>query len=242
MLFREEVTFSKGMRKHFVPFLVFMLFFSLFIAFPCKGDIVWSDNFDDGNYDGWIVWNGTFSAEDHTLKPVLGAKYWIGHVSTVTNGTWSFDELVGGGIVVWLMHDNVEQGLVVASYFDTDGFHLRLYSVSSKGSNVIGDYIFNSGISSWQHIDVTRNVDGRTCLYLNGTLLIDVVDQAVIKSWFFEYLPYGVAAIDNIVVSNTIDIQLPPPFYMQTWFIVTVGAFAVAIIVSLLMHKKQQLS
>ena len=233
---------SRGIKKYSVPFLIFLLCFSLFMAPPCKADIVWSDNFDDGNYDGWFVVNGTFSAEDHTLKPVLGNNdYEIGHVSTVTNGTWSFDELVGGGIVIWLMHDNAEQGLVVASYFDTDAIHLRLYSISSEGSNVIGEYIFNSGTSVWQHIDVTRNLDGRTCVYLNGTLLVDVVDHAVIKSWFFEYLPYGVAAIDNIVISNTVDIQPPPPFYMQIWFLATVGAFAAAFIVAILMHKKQQL-
>lgn len=235
-------TDMNGLKKFSILILIILLCVSLFVAFPCKAEIVWSDNFDDGNYDGWIVWNGTFSAEDHTLKPMTGYnKYWIGHLSTVTNGTWSFDVLVGGGIVIWLMSDSEEQGLLIASYLDTDGIHLRLYSVSSEGSNVLGEYVYNSDASAWQHIDVTRNSDGRTCLYLNSTLLVDVVDHAVIKSRFFKYLPYGVAAIDNIVVSNTIDIQQPPPFYMQVWFLATVGAFAAGIILVLLRHRKLQL-
>ena len=84
-------------------------------------------------------------------------------------------------------------------------------------------------------------MDGRTCVYLNGTLVIDVVDHVVRKSWFFMLTEVRDSAIDNIIVSNTIDIEPPsPPFYMQTWFIATVFtvvAMAVVIVV-LLMRKK----
>jgi hypothetical protein len=240
---------QRDMRKYSVPFLVILLCTILFMAFPCKADIVWSDDFDDGNYDGWYVGNGTFFVVDHTLKPVLFEdnpyrlpwSHWINHLSTVTNGTWSFDVLVGEGIVVWLMYDSVEYGLVVASFIDTFGTHLRLDSVSSAGANVSGEYIFNGGISSWQHIDVTRNLDGRTCVYLNGTLCIDVVDHVVRKSWFFMLDAYRDDAIDNIVVSNTVDIEPPsPPLYMQSWFIATVFTVVatVVVIVVLLMRKK----
>ena len=232
------------MRKYSVPFLVILLCINLFMAFPCKADIVWSDNFDDGNYDGWYVWNATYSAAEHTLKLVsisVSNNYGISHLSKVTNGTWSFDELVGEAIVVWLMYDAVENGLVVSSSFATDGTHLRLYTVSSEGANVVGEYIFNGGISAWQHIDVTRNVEGRTCVYLNGTLVIDVVDHVVRKSWLFMITHYRNSAIDNIVVSNTVDIEPPsPPLYMQTWFIATVFTVVamVVVIVVLLMRKK----
>ncbi len=105
---------------------------------------------------------------------------------------------------------------------------------------MIGEYILYSG-TSWQHIDVTRNVEGRTCVYLNRTLYIDMVDHVIRKSWSFWYGPLSGAAIDNIVVSNTVDIEPPPqPFYMQTWFLATVGAVAVAaiILVIFLRHKK----
>jgi len=230
------------MRKYSVPFLVILLCTTLFMVFPCKADVVWSDNFDDGNYDGWYVLNGTFSAIDHTLKPVLGDnKYLIAHLSTVTNGTWSFDELVGEGIAVWLTYDNVEYGLVVVTFIATDGTHLRLDSVSSQGADMSRGYIFNSGIASWQHIDVTRNLDGRICIYLNGTLVIDVVDHVVRKSWFFMLDAYRDDAIDNIVVSNTVDIEPPsPPFYMQTWFIATVfTVVAVAVVIVVLLMRRK---
>jgi hypothetical protein len=106
---------------------------------------------------------------------------------------------------------------------------------------VTGEYMFNGGISSWQHIDVTRNLDGRTCIYLNGTLVLDVADHVVRKSWFFIFYQNMESAIDNIVVSNTVDIEPPsPPFYMQTWFIATVFTVVatVVVILILLMRRK----
>ncbi|MDH5439911.1 MAG: hypothetical protein ACETWE_02970 [Candidatus Bathyarchaeia archaeon] len=55
-------------------------------------------------------------------------------------------------------------------------------------------------------------------------------------------------AIDNIVVSDTVDIEPPPPknatptpFYMQTWFLLTVGVAVIAIvaIVAFLKYRKR---
>jgi hypothetical protein len=216
------------------------------MTFSCKAATVWSDNFDDGNYDGWVVWNGTFSAEDHTLKLLLGTPNYgiISHLSKVNNGTWSFDELIGEGLLVWLTYDpETDYGLVISSYFETPSVHIELYSVSPDETKVVGEYTFNSyqSISIWQHIDVTRNVDGRTCLYLNGTLCIDVVDHVDRKSWVFQLNQRRNSAIDNTVVSNTVDIQPPAPFYTQTWFLATVGAVIVVVAVAtvfLLRRKK----
>jgi len=54
-------------------------------------------------------------------------------------------------------------------------------------------------------------------------------------------------AIDNIVVSDTVDIEPPPknatptPFYMQTWFLLTVGVAVIAIVatVAFLKYRKR---
>ena len=56
------------MRKYSVPFLVILVCINLFMAFPCKAGVIWSDDFDDGDYNGWIVVRGVFSAEEKTLN------------------------------------------------------------------------------------------------------------------------------------------------------------------------------
>jgi len=210
---------------------------------------VWSDDFDDGNYQGWIVDSGIFSAEDGTLKPVSGDNYYaIIHLSSVASGTWSFDVLVGTETDILFMYtpslneEDQDQGMVIYWF----GTHIRLYSISSfydAGSERLGEYIFSSSISGWQHLDITRNSNGRTCIYHNGKLILDVVDSATItSSEYFIYEPTGEAAIDNIVVSNTVDIEPPPPipFYMQTWFLAIVAAVALASAAALIFLRQRK--
>ena len=71
------------------------------------------------------------------------------------------------------------------------------------------------------------------CVYHNGSLVKDAVETTFTTSVYFIYVvTVPGKAIDNIVVSNTVDI-LPPspiPFYMQTWFSVAVGAVVVAVV------------
>jgi hypothetical protein len=218
--------------KYSVPFLVILLCISLSTTFPCRAATVWSDNFDDGNYNGWFDGETAFSAEDGTLKIAPGAfLFELYHLSYVTTGTWSFDVIVGKGMDIRLLYnaEGERQSLTLSLY----GTHILLYSYrsfSDSESVRLGEFILPQGMSGWQHIDVTRDSDGRNCVYINGTLIMDVVDNAAITSEFFYFLSYGESAIDNVVVSNTVDIEPPPqiPFYMQMWFIETVSVVAVA--------------
>ena len=215
----------------------------------CKAGVIWSDDFDNGNYDGWIVASGAFSAEDKTLRTVAGfSEYVLFYPSFVATGTWSFDVLVGTETDIFfmytpLMNEQDEYEGIEILWFGT---HLQLYSFSSfydAGSLRLGEYIFASTIPGWRHLDVTRDSDGRICIYHNGTLILDLVDQATLtSSEFFIYLPSGAAAIDNVFVSNTIDIEPPPqiPFYMQIWFLEAVCAIAltVAVVIVFLGRRK----
>ena len=40
----------------------------------CKADVVWSDDFDDGDIDGWTIAQGNFSVEDGTLRSTVKEK------------------------------------------------------------------------------------------------------------------------------------------------------------------------
>ncbi|MFX0173590.1 MAG: hypothetical protein ACFE9L_17000 [Candidatus Hodarchaeota archaeon] len=65
---------------------------SIFRPTLCAATVVWSDNFDDGNYDGWTVQNGSFSAADHSLQ-ASGSLEWhlVNHSSSIAYETWSID-------------------------------------------------------------------------------------------------------------------------------------------------------
>ena len=57
--------------------LTFLLMIGIFSA-PVSAAVVWSDNFDDGDYDGWTILEGTF---DTPVSP----KYCLTGTSTGLN-------------------------------------------------------------------------------------------------------------------------------------------------------------
>ena len=223
--------------------LIILLCISLYMAYPCKAATVWSDDFDDGDYDGWTVTVGSFSAEENTLEAGSGDANLVYHPSSVATGTWSFDILIGA-----IDHADVffmcSDAAIDQAYDFTQIDRSCYLALSDEGVvllrqrdgpfEALTGYDFKIEISGWQHIDVTRNSDGRICVYQDGNLVIDTVETSVTTSQFFAFWNTGEeATIDNIVVSNTVDIEPPRsiPFYMQTWFLATVGVVAVAIVV-----------
>ena len=231
------------MRKYSLVVLIILLCTSLFMTFPCKAATAWSDDFDDGDYEGWMVTSGFFSAEDRILRTVPGYSiYYIYCPSYVTTGTWSFDMLVGPDARFDLIYSQQSEGKRLVLYLSGVNIVLRSFQslINPSRSVQLAAYDLPRSMIGWQHFDVTRDSDGRTCVYNNGTLVIDVVDATVMTSEFIRWISRG-GAIDNIVVSNTIDIEPPPPtpFYMQTWFLAAVGiVVAIVVIVAFLKLRK----
>jgi hypothetical protein len=219
-----------GMTRHFLPFLVVLSCVLLFMASPCKATIVWSDNFSDGTYNGWTVLNGTFFVEDGLLKTGPGNLDVITYPSYgPSTGTWSFDLWATGWTVVYLV-GNSQQDLIIL--FTEQNYYVQ--SINAVTGTYSSSEEFPGKASAWQHLNITRDQDGRICVYDNGTLVVDHVDATFVPSSEFFDLSCrgGQAAIDNIVVSDTVDIQPPAsvPFYMQTWFLASVGAGVVAVV------------
>ena len=67
--------------------------------------------------------------------------------------------------------------------------------------------------NEWRHVDITRDEDGRIVIYVDGEVVFDVVDKGYMESKYFgvhlEYSERGNSYIDNIVVSDTVDIEPP---------------------------------
>ncbi len=66
-----------------------------FLTPNCIAQTDWSDDFTDGDYTGWTVLNGSFSASSQSLQAVGGSlgSNWnlITHDSDITQGFWSFN-------------------------------------------------------------------------------------------------------------------------------------------------------
>jgi len=199
---------------------------------------LWSDDFSDGNIDDWEIWGynatdaelspGSFSTADESLRADSVNTSVASHECQMTTGTWSFDvdcvSTDSNHFYVAFFSDEptndtmtppYEYGIMVVTgafaSFDTEFVLYRRDSGSIYLANLIGRYDLNE-VTGWHHIDITRDSEGRFYAYFNSTLRIGGVDTTYTIAEYFSFYTLGGPAIDNIYVSNSIDIDKVGPF------------------------------
>lgn len=220
----------------------------------CLADMQWNDDFNDGDSDGWIankctVENGSLLAVD---SPAIAYRE-----STVTTGTWSFDlkhlawseanrpsgQLSGYiyNSIIYFMSTNPEElprrfYCLVAGYVITDEWNKPAYTLR-KSAGLGGDIGAWPLLASWDgiefgwyHFDITRDANGEIHVFMNGTMTAHVLDEDVKSSEYFIYSAYQNRALDNVVVSDTIDVVLGPSPLLGG---VLVGGFCILIVIAL---------
>jgi len=107
--------------------LVLAVLISSFGPILVSADVVWEDNFNDGNYDGWticenpnVVSGSNWSVANNYLQldQTTWSDFWeinwglISHPSTVAYGTWSFDFKANESLVVSEEDTTVPENIV----------------------------------------------------------------------------------------------------------------------------------
>ncbi len=112
---------------------VFLLCWMGYFPLACEGAVVWSDDFNDLNYDGWTIcdnstlhdgnygWSGSnWTAADGYLQVEsgFGEAGWgiISHPSNVVYGKWSFDFKTNEALIT-------EPGLIASFSFISGNFY-----------------------------------------------------------------------------------------------------------------------
>jgi hypothetical protein len=244
------VSGGKYMKKKiiFSISISFMIIVSNIAISPCSSEVVWSENFDDGDMEGWTVTQGNFTVINGYLESVakeklqtpFGSAGGSDHdllsccftQSKVAVGTWSFDiyfncsaerpeiavEFMTKKQTKWgpgmpLGAEAYGKTYGIYAGYDTAGYYELYTAPYFPGVIEIKLYPTGPGLKrkEWHHIDVTRDEAGQIRLYVDGILGIDIVDIQVTESQYFgimlEYSHRGKSYIDNIVVSDTIDIH-----------------------------------
>ena len=71
------------MKKKFIHILfsIVIMFISGMAIHPCGSEVVWSEDFEDGDFDGWTVTQGDFTVENGYLESVAqeitGTFWWV---------------------------------------------------------------------------------------------------------------------------------------------------------------------
>lgn len=241
--------------------LMILLTAMRFSSLGCKADMEWSDDFNDGNCDGWNVID--CSAVDGTLRATEAPAY-ASHASAIAVGTWSFDmeHLTWSestrppgqlgqytfNSVVYFMGNAIEDFprssyCLVAGYSVTDEDWEPVYSLR-KCIGVGGDIgawpllgSWDGQELGWQHFDITRTAEGRISVFHNGTRVVWVVDTDIVSSEYFIFFSYQNRALDNVVVSDTIDYGDTPLHY---WIAASLGAIALVTVVRYCLRRKNR--
>jgi hypothetical protein len=189
----------------------------------CKADIVWSDDFDDEDYDNWIIQKGTWITEAKYLT--TSDKGGIYHPSTTTVGTWSFDVYitpVPSDDFSFLFMLEQPMQLPILGYTEFTAYFISIYAYQDGSSSIIKLRRMSGSVSAtledlvvyevgrdlsnkWIHIDITRDSEGRIKVYLNKALIIEHVDTLITSSNYFMLLGESGPAIDNIVVKDVVE-------------------------------------
>jgi hypothetical protein len=200
--------------------------------------VVWSDDFNDGNMDGWdcISWPDMGPSNFTVINGVVYAQGDIinaaRHESSVAYGTWSIDIYIAGEELSAMEFisdapygSNVSQNgyeLIFASGSlrgtSSNQIHfVELYATSTTSYQlgILDSYRMNP--AGWHHVDITRDTSGYFCVYFNNTPIIELVDNTVKTSNGFAlaFEENAGCAFDNVVVSDSVDIDLVGPFFLQ---------------------------
>ncbi|MFW9849805.1 MAG: hypothetical protein ACFFF4_11735 [Candidatus Thorarchaeota archaeon] len=252
------------MRKRLIylcaGFSMFVLSLSLYTSTPSatlEGE--WSDDFNDGNIDGWSVqgfststypWQsrpGNITAEDKTMRVYSDAWSQAYRPSNVAYGSWAFDvqcvdtpnmrsyiAFVSGSPVLnpaYLHTMPFEYGIITAvGQYESYDSAFVLYQRPADSP-----YLVTLGgydveeVSGWYHINITRYIDGTFAVYFNDTLGITVRDSNHTTSDLFTFYAEAGYALDNIVVVPQ-ELEPPTTSLPLSWEIVVIGG-SVAVVV-----------
>lgn len=176
-------------------------------------EAIWSDNFNDGNYDGWTVTRGALDASDGVLRGATATWNWIYRDCISNNGTWSFDVYYAGvaGFNVWFLCNYLELGNY---YRPWDGYFIHISEYTSGtiqlrrdwdgGQVVLDSYDPPGSLNGWWNIEVDRTTEGWITVRVNGTEQMEVYDDKWNESLYFFFESYNIQAIDNILVDDEI--------------------------------------
>ncbi|MHA2095462.1 MAG: COG1470 family protein, partial [Candidatus Hodarchaeales archaeon] len=230
----------------FPVFIVLMIIttFSLAGVVSTPLTVVWSDDFSDGNLDGWTIQGGDYTVANEMLQAAGGISYnfWgdfnrITHPSSIAYGTWSFDielntttiisteycsvyfamkTLLWGQDGIYTEHGyylTISPDLSEFMHTFSPGFQL-VYQHPEVTEKPLGDYgglhILPNGLPTVFHIDITRDTDGHFNLFMNGTLIVEAMDNTETTSTVFGFQSEDGYALDNITIDDSIVIWPNP--------------------------------
>ena len=169
--------------------------------------IVWSDDFDDGELEGWEVWwqKGLYSIEDGVLIIKTGGDLY--HESSVLNGTWSFDLFLddNSGTTHEFRFTEGTYNFQNLEVKQAENTQIWITTQRDDGEAIPSHVDLGEKISSWHHFDITREENGMIKVFLDGEFILEHFDNREFdaEKLVIMYCCSG-PVLDNLVVRDKV--------------------------------------
>ncbi len=204
----------------------------------CSAVTTWIDNFEDDDISDWTVELGDFSTADGTCRGQEETNA-LRHDSSCFQGNWSFDTL--GSVYVTLLAGVTKDGVATSCYtLHVSRYKIKLLISSGWVSTELANWDPPEAITGWQHFDVTRDVDGRFAIYVNGTEQLAATDTRYMTANYFVFYCYKNGAIDNVVINDDNGGGLPAPPAMPGFPLVAIGLGLLIPITTVLVVRRRK--
>ncbi|MFW9802694.1 MAG: hypothetical protein ACFFFC_08595 [Candidatus Thorarchaeota archaeon] len=169
---------------------------------------VWSDNFDDGDYDGWTVHAGEFAGPlTYVLRAVATGWSTASHDSEVACGHWYFDleenqTSPTDQHVIFIALDTDSAAMDGYSLFvDIEATsYIRLCRWDGGTPTTLDEIERPAGTWGWYEYNITRDNTGAFEVRRDQTSILTAIDSTYATSAYFVYYAQEGRAIDNISV------------------------------------------
>ncbi len=186
-------------------------FLLLSCAAPPDPSIVWSDDFEGKELDGWDTWfqNGRFYIDDGVLTSTRAGDVY--HASTVQYGTWRFDLYLDDNTGTTHEFRFTEGTYNFQSLEIEQTQNTQIWITTQRdGAEPISSYLdLGQKLSGWHHFDITKVESGLIKVYLDGEYLFEHLDERSfdVEKLVIMYCCRG-PVLDNLEVRDQImDIQ-----------------------------------
>lgn len=174
--------------------------------------IVWSDNFEDENLDGWDTWNadGGFFIDNGILTSLRRGD--LSHPSSTLFGTWSFDIYISADDKGSTHEFRFTEGITNFQNIEVKQFdNTQIWITTQKDDDGTFRTFVDLGekLEGWHHFDITKSENGLIKVYLDGEFLFGHFDDRSFdsESLVIMYCCQG-PVLDNLDIQDQV-IEVP---------------------------------
>jgi hypothetical protein len=200
--------------------VLMLILISIPISVRANAVIAWEDTFDTENsLQDWEISHGNYSVDEAegVLVGSVDCYYdsgfdWCANYlwrdSTASTGTWSFDILLPENFAFFFFYYVGISAIADGRHPDA-GYTFIMnpseikinYRYSSSNRGNLDTYVLTDSVDGWQHFDITRNETGHIWVLLNGTKILNALDQFHTSSESINIQAEPRTRLDNITYS-----------------------------------------